>query len=95
MRTGFVSLNAAGAMPLGGEETFQRHKQIRTQASLLAPNRVQISVFEQLRKKFLDYVLRLLARKALPPGKSKQRSPISSTEYLESFLRGRRFALRL
>src|SRR5437870_9421171 len=37
MRTALVPLNTAGAMPLAGQETFERHKQIRTQTSLLAP----------------------------------------------------------
>src|SRR5438132_12727591 len=46
MRTALVPLNTAGAMPLAGQETFERHKQIRTQTSLLAPDYVQIFSFQ-------------------------------------------------
>src|SRR6266478_2972597 len=95
MRTGLVPLNAAGAIPLGGEETFERHKQIRAQTSLLATDRVQISVFEQSRKKFLNQILRFFSSKAVSPDKSVKRSPISATEYFECSLCSGRFALRL
>src|SRR6266480_6656001 len=95
MRTALVPLNAAGAMPLGCEETFERDKQVRTQTSLLAPDRVQISVFQQARKKFLDQILRFFSCKALPPGKSVERSPISAAKYFKCFLRCGRFGLRL
>src|SRR6266508_4402325 len=95
MRTALVPLNAASAMPLGCEETFEGHKQVRTQTSLFAPNRVQISVFEQTCKKFLDQILRFFSSKALSPGKSVKRSPISATEYFECSLCSGRFALRL
>src|SRR4029453_13073862 len=95
MRTALVPLNAAGAMPLSGEEMFERHKQVRTQTSLLAPDRVQISVFEQARKKFLDQILRFFSSKTVSPDKSVKRSPISATENFECSLCSGRFALRL
>src|SRR5690349_4684152 len=94
MWTALVPLNAAGAMPLGGEETFERHKQIRTQTSLFAPDCVQVSVFEQTRKKSLNQVLRLFSSKAVPPNESIKRSPISATKYFKCSLCSRRFALR-
>src|SRR5438874_8661515 len=95
MRTALVPLNAAGAMPLGCEETFERDKQVRTQTSLLAPDGVQISVFEQARKKFLNQILRFFSSKAVSPNKSVKRSPISATEYFECSLCSERVALRL
>src|SRR5881397_3282743 len=95
MRTALVPLNAAGAMPLGCEETFERDKQVRTQTSLLAPDGVQISMFEQARKKFLDEILRFFSSKAMSPDKTVKRSPISATENFECSLCSRRFALRL
>src|SRR2546430_7370879 len=95
MRTALVPLNAAGAMPLGCEETFERDKQVRTQTPLLAPDRVQISVFEQARKKFLNQILCFFSSKALSPDKSVERSPISATEYFECSLCSGSFALRL
>src|SRR5213593_4153336 len=95
MRTALVPLNAAGAMPLGCDETLERDKQVRTQASLLAPDRVQISVFEQARKKFLNHILRFFSSKAVSPDKSVKRSPISATKYFECSLCSGRFALRL
>src|SRR5438876_9741528 len=95
MRTALVPLNAAGALPLGGEETFERDKQVRTQTSLLAPDGVQISVFEQTRKKFLDQILGFFSSKAVSPDKTVKRSPISATEYFECSLCSGRFALRL
>src|SRR6266496_212588 len=95
MRTALVPLNAAGAMPLGCEETFERHKQVRTQTSLLAPDHVQISVFEQARKKFLDQILGFFSSKAVSPDKTVKRSPISATEYFECSLCSGRVALRL
>src|SRR5947208_1452894 len=95
MRTALVPLNTAGAMPLGGEETFERDKQVRTQTSLLAPDGVQISVFEQARKKFLNQILRFLSSKAVSPDKSVKRSPISATKYFECSLCSGRVALRL
>src|SRR5438876_220480 len=95
MRTALVPLNAAGALPLGGEETFERDKQVRTQTSLLAPDGVQISVFEQTRKKFLDQILGFFSSKAVSPDKTVKRSPISATEYFECSLCSGRVALRL
>src|SRR5436190_19428134 len=95
MWTALVPLNATGAMPLGREETFERHEQVRTQTSLLAPDHVQISVFEQTREKFLDQILRFFSSKALSPNESVERSPIGTAKYLECFLRSGRFALRL
>src|SRR5437773_7350314 len=95
MRTGLVPLNAAGAMLLGGEETLERHQQVRTQTTLLAPDRVQIFVFKQARKKFLDQVLAFFSSKAVSPDKSVKRSPISATQYFECSLCSGRFALRL
>src|SRR6266545_7300829 len=95
MRTALVPLNAAGAMPLASEKTFERHKQIRPQTSLLAPYGIQISVFEQARKKFLDHILRFFSSKALSPDKTVKRSPISATKYFECSLCSGRFALRL
>src|SRR5262245_28485504 len=74
---------------------FKRHKKIGTQTSLFAPNCIQISVFEQTRKKFLDQILRLFSSTAVPPNKSVKRSPISSAEYFQCFVRSRRLALRL
>src|SRR5262245_23644444 len=78
MRTGLVPLNSSRAMLLASEKTFERHKQIRTQTSLLAPHRVQISVFEKTREKVLDQILSLFSCKALPTDKCIERSPISS-----------------
>src|SRR4029453_6213233 len=95
MRTALVPLNATGAIPLGSEETFERHEQVRTQTSLLTPDRVQISVFEQARKKFLHQILCFFSSKAVSPDKSVKRSPISATEYFECSLCSGRFALRL
>src|SRR6266478_6125385 len=95
MWTALVPLNATGAMPLARQKTFKRHKQIRTQTSLLATNGVEISVLEQTREKFRNCILRLLPYKALPPGKPVERSPISSTEYFKRSLCCGRFALRL
>src|SRR4030095_15330608 len=95
MRTSLVPLNSSGAMLLTSEKTLERHQKIRTQASFLAADRVQISVFEQTRKEFLNHVLRLFSSKPLPPRKSVERSPIGSAEYLECLLRSRRLALRL
>src|SRR6476659_8420202 len=95
MRTALVPLNAVGAMPLSGEETFERHQQIRTQTSLLLPDCFQISVFEQTRKKFLNQILRFFSSKAVSPGKSIKGSPISATEYFQCSLSGWRFALSL
>src|SRR5213596_1872355 len=95
MRTGLVPLNAAGAMLLGGEETLERHQQVRTQTTLLAPDRVQIFVFKQALKKFLDQVLGFFSSKAVSPGKSVKRSPVSSAKYFECSVCSRRFALRL
>jgi hypothetical protein len=95
MWTALVPHNASGAMPLASEKTFERHKQIRSQTSLLAPYGIQISVFEQARKKILDQVLRFLPSKAVPPDKSIERSPISTAECFQSFARSGRFALRL
>ncbi len=65
MLTALIALNAAGALPLARQKTFKRHKQVRTQPSLLATDRVQISVLEQTRKKFLDQILRLLSSESL------------------------------
>src|SRR5438876_1281888 len=95
MRTALVPLNAAGAMPLGCEKTFERDKQVRTQTSLLAPDGVQISVFEQTRKKFLDQILCFFSSKAVSPDKAVKRSPISATEYFECSLCSGSVALRL
>ena len=74
-------------MPFAGQKMFERHKQVRTQASFLAPDRVQISVFEQACKKFLNQILRFFSSKAVSPEKSVKRSPISATEHFECFLR--------
>src|SRR5262245_19326840 len=95
MGTSLVAFHSAGAMLFAGQKAFERDKKIRTQPSLLAADRIQISVFKQTRKKFLDQVLCFFASKALPPDKSVERSPISSTKYFECFLRGGRVALRL
>src|SRR4030095_9824117 len=95
MGTTLIPLNSSGAMLLTSEKTPKRHQKIRTQASFLAADRVQISVFEQTRKEFLNHVLPLLSSKPLPPGKSVERPPIGSAEYLECLLCSRRFALRL
>src|SRR5678815_5233642 len=94
VRAGLVPLDSNGPATLAGQKTFERHKQIRTQTSLLAADRFQISVFEQTREKFLNQILSLLSCKALPPDKPVKRSPISSTEYFECFPCSGRFALR-
>src|SRR5439155_10740260 len=95
MRAALVPLNSGGALLLAGYETFDRHKQIRTQASFLATDCVQISVFEQTREKLLDHILRLLPREALATDKSGERSPISTAKHIECFLCSWRFVLRL
>src|SRR5215813_7864750 len=61
--TSLVSLNSAGAVLLASEETFQRHKQIRTQTSFLAADRIQVSVLKQTRKEVLNQILRLFSCK--------------------------------
>src|SRR5262245_35051599 len=58
MGTRLISFNSTRAVPLAGQKTFERYKQIRTQTSLLAPHSVQISVFKHTRKEFLDNILR-------------------------------------
>jgi hypothetical protein len=95
MWTALVPLNAASAMLLTSQETFERHKQVRTQTTLLAPDRLQIFVFEQARKKFLNQILCFFSSKAVSPDKSVKRSPISATEYFKCSLCSGRFALRL
>src|SRR4029453_4989561 len=95
MRTALKSLNSAGALPLASQKTFEGYEEIRAQTSLLAADRVQISMFKQTRKKFLNQILCLFSCNALPPGKSVEWSPISAAEYVECLLRSGRFALRL
>src|SRR5262249_48088651 len=95
MRAALVPLNSRGALLLAGYETFDRHKQIRAQAAFLAPDCIQIPVFEQTREKLLHHILRFFPRKALATDKSVERSPIRTAEHLECFLCSWRFALRL
>src|SRR5713101_2080269 len=90
MRTALVPLNTAGALPLAGQEMFERHEQIRTQTSLLAADSLQTSSFKQTGEKFLDQILCVLWFNTLASDKSVERSPISSAKYFECFLRSGR-----
>src|SRR6202022_12225 len=70
-------------------------QQIRTQASFLLSNSVQVPPFEQERKETLSEVPRFLRVNTLLAHKSVERPPVGATKFFERFLRCRRFTLCL
>src|SRR5207253_10060108 len=89
------TLDCRRATPFVGHKIFQCPKQKRTKSSFFLADDTQPFALQQLRKKTLRNVLRLLWSKALSSDEAIHRSPISAAKVFQGLLCRGRFALRL
>src|SRR6266481_5545551 len=93
-RPAFASFDRHVVAPRLGQKILHGDEQIATQTSFFLPDGLEVSPFEQPRKKSLGEILRLFRLVALVPDEPVKRPPVSTAQFCERFLCCWRFPLR-
>lgn len=88
-----AALDCAGAVALVREKVLERNEEVGAEASLLAPDGVEVSAFEEAGKEFLGQVLGVFRAMTLSPNERIKWQPITAAKFLERLLRRGRPAL--